>query len=196
MPDVLLTPIYTVRVTNEMVELLASKQLTTATLVDLPRLAQLATLDDVFHHIYAQSEDVDFTSLTLNLGLNNFLSSATNVEWLNGVKDQYISYVQRREDEKKIHKIPTKLLQVKPYNCLELFHDNNKICLPHVSMDGAFYVIFKDLADEFKHTKSESGLNETEYQFKRSILSLLYDYMGFEALRQSKAFRYLLTPGQ
>lgn len=195
MPDVLLTPIYTVRVTNTMVELLADKRLTTATLVNLPELARLATLEDVFYHIYAQTDDIDFVSLTNKLGVKSFMLHPANVEWLNSVKDQYNSYVQRREDEKKIHNIPTKVLHGTIHTAFELLHGKGNIAPEHVSANGCFYVCFSDTTETLKHTKSDSGLDELNHQFKKSIYSLLYDYMGFEALRQHIASRYLLAPG-
>lgn len=195
MPDVLLTPIYMVRVTNAMVELLKDKQLTTETLVNLPELARLVTLEDVFHHIYAQSDDIDYISLSNKLGIKSFMLHPANVEWLSAVKDQYNSYAQRREDEKKIHNIPTKLLHGCIYENFELFHGKCPASPEHVCVNGCFYVCFTDIPTPVKHTKSETGINISERLFKRSIYSLLYDYMGFEALRQHVASRYLLAPG-
>lgn len=65
-------------------------------------LAKLMAREDLFQLIYEQTICPFFVDLQTKCGVNNITQFPSNILWLEGVKNEYLTYVKRQEDLAKI----------------------------------------------------------------------------------------------
>lgn len=156
---------------------------------DLNKLAEYLPLEDMFYLIYEQTTDKGFVEFMSETKLYSFLQSPENINWLNGVKDQYDAYIRKREDTLKVKQnevefIPTTLVTT------TLVNETHMPFIYRYGTQGVL-IAFKPYSEEDSELAAKYA--KDKYQFSLELIKQLMRYVGYDELRKLPIMTHLLT---
>lgn len=159
------------------------------------------TRDEIFEHIYNQGH-ADYCRAMKYLGSNGLLTSDENKAWLENLKDEYVRYLERREESLKVNLDSVSNSMTRGvFRSLFLRHDK------YFTLSGVCYFFFGEVEiDEIRSTIQANNtsnvsnhkadkLDECEKSFKLNILKVLLSTFSWKEIRQFPFLENLLTLG-
>ena len=149
-------------------------------LLSLDSLATKLSLHDIFYLVYEQTTDPGFNTFLTKYGLTSIMRSPNNIAWMSEVKSQYDAYIRLREDESKINGLP--VMSTFPVH------------VTHSLLSSRLLGKYKNIL-ALTPVNGDSVVRMDKKTFKFSLISMLYDFMGYEALRNHTVSNYLVGLG-
>lgn len=143
-------------------------------LLSLSTLATKVSLPDLLYLVYEQTTDPGFTAFLVENDLCSIMQEPANIAWLATVKPQYEAYVRKREEQRILNQVaePSKFP-------IHVTHCNHTLYTNHENL-----VVLK--------SRVETDTEMNKRFFKVNLFTMLYNMVGYEALRKMKVTRYLL----
>lgn len=149
-------------------------------LLSLESLAKKLSLRDIFYLVYEQTTDAGFNDFLTRYALSSFTTTPANIAWMSEVKSQYDAYIRLREDESKINGVtPTSSFPI---------HVTHSLLSPRLLGKYKNILVLTPV-------NGDSVLRLDKKTFKFSLISMLYDFMGYEALRNHTVSNYIMGLG-
>lgn len=186
--QIMSTEVYALRIPEELHHVFEPHDditLPTSIVFDLNKLANYLPLEDLFFLVYEQTICPVFTKFTRMSDVKTILQHPANINWLISVRDQYDSYIRKREDKEKVTgaQVPFTLPDFTESYYLEDKHSN-------LTLDGML-LTFKPYTENESIGVTEVAKDPIKYVLQ--VYGKLLKGLGYDNLRKHQISKYLLT---